>query len=99
MALLGCGGGNQAAEEFREITSEQPGSLLSAAVMSDGVAYLAGGVTGGGEGLLLKWDGTTLTTIPTPGAHAFWWIHRIADDDMVLAGESGEVSLASTARR
>ena len=92
MSLLGCGGGDPTPEEFHTITSEQPGSLLAAAVTSDGVAYLAGGVTGGGAALLLKWDGTTLATIPTPGAHAFWWIHRIADDDMVLAGESGEVS-------
>jgi hypothetical protein len=91
LALLGCGGSNQGPEEFRSITSEQPGSLLSAAVTSDGVAYLAGGVTGGGEALLLRWDGTTLTTIPTPGAHAFWWIHGVTDDEMYLAGEAGEV--------
>jgi hypothetical protein len=90
-ALLGCGGSNVPPEEFREIASEQPGSLLSAAVTSDGVAYLAGGVTGGGEGLLLRWDGTTLSTVPTPGAHAFWWIHRIDDNNMILGGETGEV--------
>lgn len=89
-ALLGCGS-NQPPEEFRTITTEQPGSLLSATVLADGVAFLAGGVREGGDGLLLRWDGTMLTTIPTPGAHAFWWIHGFSAGEMYLAGESGEV--------
>jgi hypothetical protein len=87
-ALLGCGGDE---ERFLAVTSEQPGVLYSAFVATDGTAYLAGGVPGGGAGLLLKWDGRSVVAIPTGGAHAFWWIHGTADDDMWLAGELGEV--------
>src|SRR4051812_19260129 len=89
--LAGACGGDDAPARFRALTTEQPGTLLSAFVASDGIAYLAGGVTGGGGGLLLRWDGRDLTTVATPDAHAFWWIHGVGDHDMWLAGESGEV--------
>jgi hypothetical protein len=88
-ASLGCVGDRP--QSFRPITSEQQGTLLSAWVASDGTAYFAGGVVGGGDGLLLRWDGRAVATIPTPGAHAFWWIHGVADNEIYLAGESGEV--------
>jgi hypothetical protein len=89
VTLLGCTG--ESTRTFQTVTSEQPGALLSAFVASDGTAYLAGGVTGGGPGLLLRWDRRGVTSIPVGAAHAFWWIHGVADGDMWLAGESGEV--------
>jgi hypothetical protein len=89
IVVLGCGGADQ--ETFLAVTNEQEGALLSAWVASDGTAYLAGGVFGGGRGLLLRWDGRNVTAIPTPDAHAFWWIHGVGDREMWLAGESGEV--------
>jgi hypothetical protein len=89
-ALLGCSDGGGAGT-YVPITREQPQALLSAWIASDGTAYLAGGVVGGGDGVLLRWDGRNVTTIPTPGAHAFWWIHGVSDNEMYLAGESGEV--------
>jgi hypothetical protein len=90
--LAGCGGAG-GPPAFRTVTSEQQGLLLSAFVASDGTAYLAGGVTGGGAGsaLLLRWDGQTVTSIPTGDAQAFWWIHGVSDGEMWLAGEGGEV--------
>jgi hypothetical protein len=87
----GCGGGSVGAAAYAPVTTEEPGTLLSAWIDSDGTAYLAGGVVGGGDGLLMRWDGRVLATIPTPGAHAFWWIHGVASGDMFLAGEQGEV--------
>lgn len=87
--LAACGG-SPAPAGATLIAGEQPGVLLSAWVAPDGTAYLAGGVTGG-DGLLLRWDGKTLATLPTPGAHAFWWIHGLAAGDVWLAGERGEV--------
>jgi hypothetical protein len=87
----GCGGGSVGPAVYAPVTTEEPGTLLSAWIASDGTAYLAGGVVGGGDGLLLRWDGRALTAIPTPGAHTFWWIHGVADGDMYLAGEQGEV--------
>ena len=78
-------------ETFATVTSEQAGTLLAAHIASDGTAYFAGGVTGGGGGLLVRWDGRTATTIPTPDARAFWWIHGVSDGEMWLAGEAGEV--------
>src|SRR5262245_35593 len=87
--LLGCN--DPGPEAFQAIAMEQDGALLSAFVASDGTAYLAGGVLGGGAALLLRWDGRSVATIPTGDAHAFWWIHGVGDHDMWLAGESGEV--------
>src|SRR5215471_2539763 len=63
-ALVGCS--SQSGETFVPITSDQPAVLLSAWIASDGTAYLAGGVPGGGDGLLLRWDGHGIATIPTP---------------------------------
>jgi len=93
VALLGPGCTDQGSQSFRTITSDQQGTLLSAWVASDGTAYFAGGVVGGGAGagLILRWDGQTVNTIPTPDAHAFWWIHGVSDNEMYLAGEGGEV--------
>lgn len=88
----GCGGGGGGADGgFHAVATDQPGMLLSATFLPDGQAYIAGGAIGGGPGLLLRWDGKTITTVPTPGAHAFWWIHAISPAAMWLAGESGEV--------
>ena len=88
----GCGDDPAAPRRLELVTAEQPGSLLSVWIAPDGVAYAAGGVDGGGDGLLLRWRGPghDVEVVPTPGAHAFWWIHGFAADDMWLAGESGE---------
>jgi hypothetical protein len=88
-ALLGCA--ENGVPAFQTVTSEQPGALLSAFVTSNGTAYLVGGVTGGGAGLVLRWDGHGITTIPTPDARAFWWIHGVSDSEMYISGEGGEV--------
>jgi hypothetical protein len=87
--LLGCTG--ERARTFETVISAQDGTLLSAWIASDGTAYLAGGVVGGGAGQLLRWDGRSVTAVPTPDAHAFWWIYGVSDHDIWLAGESGEV--------
>ncbi|MEA2700163.1 MAG: hypothetical protein QOI66_4434 [Myxococcales bacterium] len=93
LALGGCGE-SPAAEPpaaFHALVTEQPGILLSAAYTADGNAIIVGGQIAGGEGLLLRWDGRSMTTIPTPGAHAFWWVNGLSPTEMYLAGESGEV--------
>lgn len=66
-------------------------ALLSAWIAPDGTAYFAGGVLGGGTGLLLRYREGQVTTVPTPGAHTFWWIHGLSDTEMFLAGEGGEL--------
>jgi hypothetical protein len=98
LGTTGCsgsgGGGDAGPGAFAAVVTELQGTLLSAVVASDGTAYVAGGVVGGGagSGVLLRWDGAgDVTPVPTPGAHAFWWIHRVSDREMLLAGEAGEV--------
>jgi len=92
LALPGCGGGGETHPgAFTAVTTEQDGMLLSAFVASNGTVYMVGGVPGTAKGLLLRWDGAGVTRIPTPDAHAFWWIHGVSDGEMWLAGESAEV--------
>jgi hypothetical protein len=89
VALVGCSSGG--AETFRTVTSEQSGALRSAWISPDGTAYAAGGMVGGGGGLLIRWDSRGVVPIPAPGAHAFWWIHGVSGSEIYLAGELGEV--------
>src|SRR5688572_12362922 len=74
-----CSSSSSSPATFAPVVTEQEATLLSAWVAPDGTTYLAGGVVGGGPGLLLRWDGRDVTTIATPGAHAFWWIHGTPD--------------------
>jgi len=90
-ALAGCGGGSGSPPGFHALATEQSGILLSAAYTADGMATIAGGQIGGGGALLLRWDGRALATVPTPGAHAFWWVTAPGPRDLFLAGEAGEV--------
>lgn len=92
LGALGCSGGGGGDAAFRAIATDQPGALLSAAYTTDGSAVIAGGAIGGGDALLLRWDGRTRTmaTIPTPGVRALWWVHAL-DGHAYLAGEGGGV--------
>ena len=90
--LGGCGGGGPGTGDRAVlIASEQPGVLSSAAYLDDGSAIIAGGQIGGGGALLLRWDGQMVTPLPAQSAHAFWWVTAIAPNDLLLAGEAGEV--------
>ncbi|HET6284620.1 MAG TPA: hypothetical protein VFH73_26930 [Polyangia bacterium] len=90
LGALGCSGSDGHTAAFRAIATEQQGALLSAAYLADGSAIIAGGAIGGGEALLLRWDGRALATIPTPNIHALWWVHAL-EGHAYLAGEGGGV--------
>ncbi len=66
------------------------GALLSA--WSDGDEVLAvGGHLGGGEGLLVRYDGASLCTVEGITERALWWIHGTRPGDWWAVGERGVV--------
>jgi hypothetical protein len=88
VCMMGCSNGEPGGQALRAVASEQPGVLLSAAYTSDGSAVIAGGAIGGGAGLLLRWDGRAMTTLPAPDLRAIWWVHALPGG-VFLAGEAG----------
>jgi hypothetical protein len=92
LGALGCSGGDGKGAAFRAVATEQAGVLLSATYTDDGTAIIAGGAIGGGDALLLRWDGRALSTIATPNVHALWWVYAPGGGaHAYLAGEAGEV--------
>ena len=55
----------------------------------DDVLVGGGSFGAGGGALLMRWDGATLTEVPTGRTESIWWLHGVSSRDFWAVGENG----------
>ena len=76
-------------------TWSAPGAALEVALLSIGgtspTDVWAAGADGGQGGVLLHFDGTSWTRVPTGQNYDLWWVHALAADRIIVGGAGGTV--------
>ena len=68
-----------------------PGGVLLSAWSDGDTLRMVGGDLGGGTGLMVRWDGSTLCYESDIADRALWWIHGPEAGEWVAVGEGGTV--------
>jgi hypothetical protein len=85
LLLPACADDAPPAARWHRLGHDLPAALLSVHGTSARDVWVAG-AKAGGEGTLLRWDGTSWARLKTGQPHDLWWVHAFAADDVFITG-------------
>jgi hypothetical protein len=77
--------------DWELVSEEIPGGVLLSAWTDSDAMHIVGGDLGGGAGMMVHWDGSTLCWESAVTERALWWIHGDGNRTWVAVGEGGTV--------
>ncbi|MDB4942128.1 MAG: hypothetical protein JWP97_1662 [Labilithrix sp.] len=79
--------------------ANQDGAVLSVWGSSSRDVWAVGGSLGNGlESLVVRFDGSAWSRLPSAGLETFWWVHGTSATDVWLVGEKGRIAHWNGAR-